>query len=138
MMAVMTGLALTVIVVAACGGSGRGGESTEVPPTEATTSAPPATGGAADVEAAKELFRNKGCVACHVVNGVEGAVGTVGPVLDGLASREELAAGLPVTRENVAKWISDPAGMKPGTVMPDPGLSDLQVDALTDWLMTLK
>ena len=87
---------------------------------------------------AEELFKSKGCVACHTVAEVEGAVGTIGPVLDGLASRAQLTSGLPVTKESVADWIRDPGAVKPGTIMPNLGLSEDEIEKLAGWLMTLK
>ena len=87
---------------------------------------------------AEELFKSKGCVACHTVAEVEGAVGTIGPVLDGLASRAQLTSGLPVTKENVADWIRDPGAVKPGTIMPNLGVSEDEIEKLAAWLMTLK
>ena len=99
----------------------------------------PAPAGAGDdFAAALSLFKSKGCVACHVVSGVAEATGTIGPSLDGLASRTELAAGLPVNAENLAKWIKDPASLKPGTVMPNLSLDDADIDTLVAWLLTLR
>lgn len=165
--AVVAGIAIIATIVTACGGSGggrgigdgTGGGSgggggpaatpTEEPTTapavvQATTVATKGSGGGSGTGAgtgggqAVELFKSKGCVACHTVAEVEGAVGTIGPVLDGLASRAELTSGLPVTKENVADWIRDPGAVKPGTVMPNLGLSEDEIDKLAGWLMTLK
>lgn len=54
----------------------------------ATQAVPPSTTGpVVDIQAGQQVFIVSGCVACHTVSTVPGAVGTVGPVLDGLASR---------------------------------------------------
>ena len=84
---------------------------------------------------------SKGCVACHVAAGVPGAVGTIGPSLNGLgspATHPMLASGEPNTPENIRGWIKDPQAKKPGTMMPALGLSDKEADDLTAFLVTLK
>lgn len=40
--------------------------------------------GPADPEAGKAVFSANGCMACHVISSLPGAVGTTGPKLDGL------------------------------------------------------
>lgn len=48
-----------------------------------------------DLAAGQGHFKTLGCGACHVVTGVEGAVGAVGPALDGLGARAgSRAAGM--------------------------------------------
>lgn len=66
------------------------------------------------------------CVACHAVGG---RGGNVGPALDGLASRMD-----PVTLD---RWLADPQAVKPGTAMPNLGLSDEVRSELVAWLSTL-
>lgn len=115
-----------------------------VPSVEAQ--ARPATGGAAakvsgDVSVGKALFASKGCVACHVAPGVPGAVGTIGPSLVGIgdaAKHPQLASGEPNTPANIRGWIKDPQARKPGTQMPNLGLSDKESDDLTAFLVTLR
>ncbi|HEX6208852.1 MAG TPA: cytochrome c oxidase subunit II [Actinomycetota bacterium] len=87
-----------------------------------------------------EFFQNFGtgsCLACH---GVEpGAGGTVGPNLAHLASRGTFGAGLFETnRENLQRWLDDPRAMKPGVVMPDYNLTEEQIEAIAEYLLTLE
>ena len=139
-------VAVSATVIAGCGGGGREAAGSASAPTatravtqQATTAAPAApTAAGAEFATAMALFKSKGCVACHMVSGIPEATGTIGPSLDGLATRTELAAGLPVTAENLTKWIKDPASLKPGTVMPNLGLDDADVDTLVAWLLTLQ
>ena len=50
-----------------------------------------------------------------------------------------LGAGiLPNTRENLRAWIKNPVAFKPGALMPPMGLTDEELDAVTDYLMTLR
>ncbi|MCC6179298.1 MAG: c-type cytochrome [Chloroflexi bacterium] len=96
---------------------------------------------AGDAAAGKTLFTSKGCIACHVAAGVPGATGTVGPNLNGIgdpSKRPTLADGKPNTPENIKAWIKDPQSLKPGTLMPNLGLSDKEADDLTAFLLTLK
>ena len=96
---------------------------------------------AGDANNGKTLFTSKGCVACHVAQGIPGAVGTIGPNLNGLgdpAKRATLASGDPNTPANIRVWIKDPQSKKPGTAMPNLGLSDKEADDLTALIVTLK
>ena len=87
------------------------------------------------------LFTAKGCIACHVAQGVQGATGTIGPNLNGIgdtAKRPKLADGGNNTPEHLREWIKDPQKLKPGTMMPNLQLSDKEADDLTALLLTLK
>ncbi len=69
-------------------------------------------------EAGRRAFMAQGCGGCHAIRGTP-ARGRVGPDLTHLASRGSLAAGaLPMTEEALARWIADPAAVKPGAKMP--------------------
>jgi mono/diheme cytochrome c family protein len=96
---------------------------------------------AGNASVGRSLFSAKGCVACHTAQGVPGAVGTIGPSLNGLgdpAKHPTLADGEPNTPINIAAWIKDPASRKPGTQMPNLGLSAKEADDLAAFLVTLK
>jgi mono/diheme cytochrome c family protein len=84
----------------------------------------------------KALFLQKGCVACHTIEGVSS--GTVGPNLTHQGSNPQIAGVLPNNKENVEKWLLNPPGVKPGTAMPNLGLSQDDVDKLSDYLQSLK
>jgi cytochrome c oxidase subunit II len=86
----------------------------------------------------KEVFERITCMSCHAVAGSP-ATGRFGPDLTHLMSRETLGAGIVSnTRENLRGWIQDPSAYKPGSLMPAMGLSDAELDAVTDYLMTLR
>lgn len=91
----------------------------------------PAGGGLA---AGALLFQQKGCSACHVVNG-QGVAG-VGPDLSRIGAQPY--DGLPNTPEFLAQWLRDPAAKKPGTTMPRLPLAANQVDELVEYLAGLK
>ncbi len=86
----------------------------------------------------RALFFETGCAACHAVRGTE-AISTVGPDLTHLASRRTLAAStIPNTRENLARWLVDPQSVKPGNLMPPTHLPPEDLEALLDFLETLR
>ena len=94
------------------------------------------------------LFLNKGCIACHTVSGVDGAVGVRGPNLTHLGGRVTMAAGImDMNTDNLREWLTDPDEMKPGNIMsneapvytnPDLALSSVEIDALVAYLQGLK
>jgi len=96
----------------------------------------PAPGGAA--AAGYAIFQNRQCASCHAVGGTP-ASGQVAPDLTHVASRNTIAAGaLPMSRENLARWVSDPQAVKPGNNMPKVPLSQSELGALVAYLETLK
>jgi len=87
----------------------------------------------------QRLFLDVGCGACHAVRGTE-AAGEIGPDLTHLASRATLAAGtLPMTRDALERWISDPQAVKPGALMPAFGvLGESRVADIAAYLASLE
>ena len=92
---------------------------------------------AATTGAGATLFTNKGCGACHTIEGL--AQGKVGPNLTHFATRGTLAAGEFVRNdENIATWLRNPLAVKPGSQMPNLGLSDSDIQTLVTYLQALK
>jgi cytochrome c oxidase subunit II len=78
------------------------------------------------------------CGACHTVRGTD-AAGSFGPDLSHLRTRRTIAAGiLPNTHEMLARWIADPQGLKLGSLMPRPELSDAHRAQIVSYLETLQ
>jgi cytochrome c oxidase subunit 2 len=103
-----------------------------------TMSAPARSATAARARAGEQLFMSSQCASCHTIAGTQ-AQGTVGPNLTHVASRTTLAANtIPNTRAQLAAWIRDPQRIKPGTRMPDLGLSSSQVNQIVAYLETLR
>jgi cytochrome c oxidase subunit 2 len=85
-----------------------------------------------------QVFLRAGCAACHQIRGTS-AQARVGPDLTHFASRFEIAAGtLPNTRANLRAWIHDPQQEKPGAKMPALHLTNGDLNALVDYLESLK
>jgi cytochrome c oxidase subunit 2 len=84
-----------------------------------------------------EAFKAAGCIGCHTDTPVSQGIG--GPNLTHFASRDCFAGCmLENTPDNLAKWLHDPAAVKPGSFMPNLNLSDQQVADLVAYLESLK
>ena len=67
----------------------------------------------------QSLFVAAGCGACHAVRGTA-ANGTIGPDLTHLGGRRSVGIDtLPLTAENLARFIADGQHIKPGNRMPE-------------------
>jgi cytochrome c2 len=91
-----------------------------------------------DPEHGKGAIQKYGCAACHVIPGIPGANGQVGPSLEGIGGRVYLAGQLQNTPDNLRKWVEDPQGIRPGTAMPDMGVTDEDARDITAYLYTLR
>ena len=86
----------------------------------------------------EQVFLGAQCALCHTVRGTS-AWGRVGPDLTRLGSRRTLAAGtLANTRGNLAAWLVDPQGIKPGNFMPPTNLDPADLHALLTYLEGLR
>ena len=83
-----------------------------------------------------EMYRTRGCIACHTVEGV--SAGVIGPNLSHVGGRNTIASGiLPNTAEGLARWLSDPPAEKPGSLMPRMPMTEDEVAALAAYLLSL-
>jgi len=80
------------------------------------------------------LFQQGSCIGCHMINGA-GATGP-GPDLSHIGSQPY--DGLGNSASDLTKWLQDPQAVKPGTIMPKLPLTQPQIDALVQYLLTLK
>ena len=138
---VLAGLVLLAAVTAACADPAPVPRLLDAGGSQPLPTQPPRAGAirCVSVENGKKLFSEKGCIACHTTKEVAGAVGTVGPNLDGVASRTTIAGGaIQNTPANLRNWLRNPPAMKPGTQMASLGLNPLEIDNLIELLNTLK
>jgi len=85
-----------------------------------------------------EIFAAKACIMCHTVRGTS-AGSRVGPDLTHFGSRKTIAsATLPMSRGNIAAWIVDPQGIKPGVNMPNVSIASNELDPLVSYLAGLR
>jgi cytochrome c oxidase subunit 2 len=86
-----------------------------------------------------QLFVQKGCAGCHTIEGVPAAVGKQGPSLSHFGNRSTVAAGMAENNaENLARWLRNPQAFKPGALMPNLGLNEDEIAALSEYLLSLK
>ncbi len=88
-----------------------------------------------DVERGRQAIARYGCGSCHVVPGLRGADGRVGPRLNGIREQVYVAGVLPNRPENLAAWIRDPQGINPQTAMPNLGVSESEALDMAAYLL---
>jgi cytochrome c oxidase assembly factor CtaG len=91
-----------------------------------------------DAERGRQTIEAMGCGACHVVGGVPGARGEVGPPLSGVAGRAIIGGVLPNTPDNMMAWIEDPPSFAPRTAMPNLGVTPQAARDIVAYLYTLR
>lgn len=93
-------------------------------------------------EQGKQVFKTKGCVACHSISGVAELAQrsrTTGPDLTHVGSRTSIVANsLPNSVENLAKWVKDPQSIKEAALMSNLGLTLEESNAVATYLFSLK
>jgi len=88
----------------------------------------------ASADQGAEIFQ-KSCIGCHAVNGQGGKLA---PDLTNFGDRTKVGGILDNNAENIKKWLKETNTIKPGNKMGELGLTDEQVDALTNYLQSLK
>jgi cytochrome c len=91
-----------------------------------------------DPDRGRRAIRDYGCHTCHVVPGVQGADGLVGPPLNYWADRGYIAGLIPNTPENTTSWLMAPQSIAPGSAMPDMGVTWGDARDMTAYLYTLR
>jgi cytochrome c len=98
--------------------------------------APPPVGNAAR---GPQLAAQYGCNVCHVIPGVNGPQGSLGPSLQGVASRPAISMGtVQNTPANLVRFIQDPAALNPQSSMPPMAIPEEEAKELVAYLLTLK
>jgi cytochrome c2 len=90
-----------------------------------------------DAQQGKQAITRYGCGSCHIIAGVAGADGLVGPPLTGIADRAYIAGMLSNTPNNMVTWIVDPQAIVPGNAMPILGVSQNEARDISAYLYTL-
>lgn len=94
------------------------------------------TGG--DIDDGRAAIGRYGCGACHLIPGVPGAMGKVGPPLTGVASRAYVGGRLSNSAANIILWIQHPQQVSPGTGMPETGVTPADARDVAAYLYTLQ
>jgi cytochrome c oxidase subunit II len=86
----------------------------------------------------QEVFTTTACAECHTIRGTT-AGGKVGPDLTDFGGRLTIGAGtVPNTRGDLGGWIVDSQTIKPGNLMPPMQLNPDDLQALIDYLESLR
>ena len=90
-----------------------------------------------DVVLGREALTTHACIACHSIPGIPGADGTIGPPLDNWAERHFVAGTQPNEPDALIAFLLDPQGTRPGTAMPNVGLTEKEATNIAAYLYTL-
>ena len=90
-----------------------------------------------DVERGRLLVAAYGCGSCHIIPGIGGADGVVGPPLSDWAGRQWIAGNLWNVPANLVAWLHDPQAIEPGTAMPSQGVTEEEAAHMAAYLYTL-
>ena len=88
-------------------------------------------------ERGRILVSRYGCPACHVITR-EDVKGLVGPPLTNIATRSYIAGRFPNEPIDMQQWLQHPQTMKPGTSMPDLGVTERDAADIAAYLATLR
>ena len=122
------------------GASGSASASSDDEPEEIAVGTDPTR----DKAIGAELFITKGCSGCHMISGLEGANGKIGPNLTHLYSRQRFAGAVfELNDRNLRRWLRNPPAMKPmdpdnNQGMPNLNLTEDEITQLLAYLETLK
>lgn len=86
-------------------------------------------------ERGRALIATSGCRACHVIEGLPGPYGRVGPDLARLDRRAYLAGTFPNAPGTLVRWLRDPPAMAPRTAMPSFGFSEEEARDIAAYLL---
>ncbi|HEY2593761.1 MAG TPA: c-type cytochrome [Chloroflexota bacterium] len=138
---VTAAIAVVLVVMNPAFASGKaGGTPNQLGAAGAAAGAVPVVDPGSPAADGQMLIASLPCVGCHTIPGIPGANGTVGPNLAGVASRPTIAGGAVPNNgpDDLKKWILNPPADKPGTIMPNLGLTDDQATKIVAYLELLK
>jgi mono/diheme cytochrome c family protein len=88
------------------------------------------------IEGVQTMLRQYACDNCHTIENMVGPQTQVGPTLYGFHRRKLIAGVLPNTPENLARWIMDPQGISPESLMPNLGVTEAHARHMAHYLLT--
>lgn len=84
---------------------------------------------------APALMARYGCAGCHVIPGVPGARGQVGPSLEGFGSRLYIGGAVANSSGDLVKWLMDPRMIDPRSAMPVTGIREDEARIVAAYLL---
>lgn len=107
-------------------------------PSERPAAAPPS----GDAAAGRKLIEDKACGTCHRMSGVAALPGATEPTSGSKETRAAvlLAPDLRFARdrlapEHVVQWLLDPQKIKPGTLMPQTPMSEIEANQIAAYIL---
>ena len=91
-----------------------------------------------DAKLGMRLMEQYHCGSCHAIPDVAAARGVIGPPLDYFGRRSYIAGAIPNLPEPLTQWLVNPPAMKPGTTMPNLGVSPGEARHMAAYLYTLQ
>jgi cytochrome c oxidase subunit II len=86
----------------------------------------------------QHLFMSGPCIMCHKISGTS-AAGLVGPDLTHIGSQKMIGAGTMInSKDHLAQWIWNAPAVKPGILMPPNPMTKDDLNALSEYLESLK
>lgn len=92
----------------------------------------------AQVARGKALIAQYQCGSCHAIPGIPAARGETAQTLRAWSRRSYIAGRLPNNADVLARWITDPPALVPGTAMPRMGVSPDEAQAMAAYLFSLR
>jgi cytochrome c len=89
-------------------------------------------------ERGKQIIAAKGCGSCHIIPGITGAQGLVGPPLTYFARRTYIAGEVANSPDNLVQWVRNPQSIEEHTAMPNLGLTEQQARDVAAYLYTIR
>ena len=92
-----------------------------------------------NAERGQQLIAQYSCNVCHVIPGISGAQGSLGPDLTGVATRPTISNGqVQNTPENLVKFIQSPPSMNPSSNMPSLNLPTSDAQDIASYLHSIQ
>jgi mono/diheme cytochrome c family protein len=88
----------------------------------------------ADAERGRAVIAQIGCGACHVIPGIAGARGRLGPPLERMSERTYIAGTFPNRPDTLIRFVRDAPSLAPETAMPELPLSEQEARDIAAFL----
>lgn len=89
-------------------------------------------------ERGRQLLARYHCGTCHTIPGVAASQGRLAASLGGYGQRSYIAGRLANEPATLARWITDPASIVPGTLMPNMGVAPADARDMAVYLGQLR
>lgn len=91
-----------------------------------------------DAKSGALLMEFYDCGSCHMIPGIRGAEGVVGPPLTAWGRRSLIAGSVANEADNLVEWIVNPQAVEQGTAMPAVGATPAEARDMAAYLYQLQ